>query len=148
MGRRQRLQDRQLASSSNEHAQIKGIVVYSVANPDIDEIISIRSNGLVATWPLEKEYTQYYIHDNHPLPLEVTMERAEQIEQTQYRVEELEMKMAFQEATIEDLNQQLIRLNDVLSEQQAVLRLLVNKIQTVEPSNMASPEEETPPPHY
>ncbi|ACA85260.1 WD40 repeat domain-containing protein [Shewanella woodyi] len=35
-----------------KHAQIKGAVVYSVANKDPDRIISISSNGLVETWPV------------------------------------------------------------------------------------------------
>ncbi|MEI6859139.1 MAG: SlyX family protein [Shewanella sp.] len=64
------------------------------------------------------------------------------------RIEDLEMKLAFQDGTIEDLNQQVIKLNDLLSNQQQAIRLLVSKLQTVEPSNMASPANETPPPHY
>ena len=35
-----------------KRAQIKGAVVYSVANSDPNQIISISSNGLVETWPL------------------------------------------------------------------------------------------------
>lgn len=70
------------------------------------------------------------------------------MEHLEQRVEDLEMKLAFQEGTIEDLNQQVIKLNDVLSNQQQAIRLLVGKLQTVEPSNMASQSEETPPPHY
>ncbi|WP_076407405.1 SlyX family protein [Shewanella sp. UCD-KL12] len=70
------------------------------------------------------------------------------MEHLEQRVEDLEMKLAFQEGTIEDLNLQVIKLNDLLSDQQQAIRLLVTKLQTVEPSNMASPSEETPPPHY
>ncbi|WP_028765822.1 SlyX family protein [Shewanella fidelis] len=64
------------------------------------------------------------------------------------RVEELEMKVAFQDGTIEELDQQVIKLNKALAAQQEQLRLLINKLQAVEPSNMASQAEETPPPHY
>ncbi|WOT04517.1 SlyX family protein [Shewanella youngdeokensis] len=64
------------------------------------------------------------------------------------RVEELEMKLAFQDGTIEELNQQVIKLNDVVALQQEQLRLLLSKLQSVEPSNMASQADETPPPHY
>ena len=36
----------------SKHAQIKGGVVYSVANKGINQIISISSNGLIETWPV------------------------------------------------------------------------------------------------
>ncbi|WP_076407406.1 WD40 repeat domain-containing protein [Shewanella sp. UCD-KL12] len=35
-----------------KHAQIKGAVVYSVANTDQNQIRTISSNGLVETWPM------------------------------------------------------------------------------------------------
>lgn len=66
----------------------------------------------------------------------------------EHRVEELEMKLAFQDGTIEELNQQVIKLNDVVALQQEQLRLLLSKLQAVEPSNMATQADETPPPHY
>ncbi|QFU21500.1 hypothetical protein FM038_004625 [Shewanella eurypsychrophilus] len=34
-----------------KHAQTKGAVVYSVANKDANQILTISSNGLVETWP-------------------------------------------------------------------------------------------------
>ncbi|GIU21061.1 SlyX family protein [Shewanella colwelliana] len=64
------------------------------------------------------------------------------------RIEDLEMKLAFQESTIEELNLQVIKLNDLIAQQQENLQLLINKLQTVEPSQIASQSEETPPPHY
>lgn len=64
------------------------------------------------------------------------------------RIEELEMKQSFQDITIDELNQQVIKLNDIIASQQAQLRLLLTKIQTIEPSNMATQADETPPPHY
>ena len=70
------------------------------------------------------------------------------MEQLEHRVEDLEMRLAFQDATIEDLNQQVIKLNDLLSDQQIAIRLLVSKLQTAEPSNMVSQSDESPPPHY
>lgn len=70
------------------------------------------------------------------------------MEHLEQRVEDLEMKLAFQDETLEDLNQQVIKLNDLLSNQQQAIQLLVSKLQTVEPSNMASAADETPPPHY
>ncbi|CAM4131475.1 SlyX family protein [Shewanella aquimarina] len=68
--------------------------------------------------------------------------------QLEQRIEDLEMKLAFQDDTIESLNQQVIKLNDLLAEQQEKLRLLTSKLSQVEPSNIASQAEETPPPHY
>lgn len=68
--------------------------------------------------------------------------------QLEQRIEDLEMKLAFQDDTIESLNQQVIKLNDLLAEQQEKLRLLTSKLAQVEPSNIASQAEETPPPHY
>ncbi|MCG9713937.1 SlyX family protein [Shewanella insulae] len=68
--------------------------------------------------------------------------------QLEQRIEDLEMKLAFQDDTIESLNQQVIRLNDLLAEQQEKLRLLTSKLAQVEPNNIASQSEETPPPHY
>ncbi|WP_298768261.1 SlyX family protein [uncultured Shewanella sp.] len=70
------------------------------------------------------------------------------MEQMLQRIEELEMKQSFQDITIEELNQQVIKLNEIIATQQEQLRLLVTKIQTIEPSNMASQADETPPPHY
>ncbi|MDO6617949.1 MULTISPECIES: SlyX family protein [unclassified Shewanella] len=64
------------------------------------------------------------------------------------KIDDLEMKVAFQEATIEDLNQEVIKLNDLVAFQQHQLSLIVNKLQAIEPSNMASQADETPPPHY
>ncbi len=68
--------------------------------------------------------------------------------QLEQRIEELEMKIAFQESTIEALDQQVIKLNNLVEEQQEKLRILISKIQQVEPSNIATQAEETPPPHY
>ncbi|ABZ75455.1 SlyX family protein [Shewanella halifaxensis HAW-EB4] len=77
-----------------------------------------------------------------PYPSEVNLDNLEN------RVEELEMKIAFQDGTIEELDQQVIKLNQALALQQEQLKLLISKFQAVEPSNMASQADETPPPHY
>ncbi|GIU21970.1 protein SlyX [Shewanella schlegeliana] len=77
-----------------------------------------------------------------PYPSEVNLDNLEN------RVEELEMKIAFQDGTIEELNLQVIKLNNLLAYQQEQLKLLLNRVQAVEPSNMASQADETPPPHY
>lgn len=66
----------------------------------------------------------------------------------QQQIDELETKLAFQDLTVEQLNQEVIKLNDVVARQQHQIHLLINKLQSMEPSNMATQAEETPPPHY
>ena len=61
---------------------------------------------------------------------------------------ELEMKIAFQEKTIEELNQALIQQQFSIDKMQVQLRYLVNKLKDIQTSNIASVAEETPPPHY
>ena len=64
------------------------------------------------------------------------------------RIAELEMKSAFQETAIEELNQSLIEQQFLIDKIQVQLRYLVNKLKDMQPSNIASQAEETPPPHY
>jgi len=63
-------------------------------------------------------------------------------------IEQLQMKMAFQEDTIESLNQALIQQQKQMDDLQFQLKQLISKISAIEPSNMASEKEEMPPPHY
>ena len=63
-------------------------------------------------------------------------------------IEQLQMKMAFQEDTIESLNQALILQQKQMDDLQFQLKQLVSKMSAIEPSNMASEKEEMPPPHY
>ncbi|MGF1737899.1 SlyX family protein [Photobacterium lutimaris] len=71
-----------------------------------------------------------------------------EIEQLQARIDELEMKQAFQEQTIEELNQALTEQQFLIDKMQTQLKFMVGKVKGIEPSNMASESEETPPPHY
>ncbi|GIU15925.1 SlyX family protein [Shewanella glacialipiscicola] len=66
----------------------------------------------------------------------------------QTQIEELETKLAFQELTVEELNQEVIKLNRLVAHQQHQIHMLIGKLQDMEPSNMATQAEETPPPHY
>ncbi|MCO6524483.1 MAG: SlyX family protein [Candidatus Schmidhempelia sp.] len=66
----------------------------------------------------------------------------------QQRIEMLETKAAFQEVTIEQLNQMVIVLQQESALLSEKLRLLSEKIKTGQISNIASLSEETPPPHY
>jgi SlyX protein len=63
-------------------------------------------------------------------------------------IEQLQMKVAFQEDTIESLNQALIEQQKQLEELQFSMRQLANKLRAIEPSQLAPEHEETPPPHY
>ncbi|WP_150539026.1 SlyX family protein [Actinobacillus vicugnae] len=64
------------------------------------------------------------------------------------RIAELETKVAFQEVTIEELNQALVHHQFTLDKLQTQIRLFAEKLQGVQSSNVASLSEETPPPHY
>ncbi|GAL08922.1 SlyX family protein [Photobacterium aphoticum] len=71
-----------------------------------------------------------------------------EIEQLQARIDELEMKQAFQEQTIEELNQALTAQQFLIDKIQTQMKFMVGKVKGMEPSNMATEAEETPPPHY
>lgn len=73
------------------------------------------------------------------------MQHSTQIEQ---HLAELEMKMAFQEKTIEELNQALIQQQFTIDKIKLQLHYLVNKLKDVQSSNIATQAEETSPPHY
>lgn len=66
----------------------------------------------------------------------------------QQQIAELEIKTTFQEGTIEDLNQALIEQQFIIDRLQQQVRLLAHKLTDLQPSNIASQAEETPPPHY
>jgi SlyX protein len=70
------------------------------------------------------------------------------MQELQQKIEDLETKLAFQELSVEELNQEVIKLNQLVAKQQQQISLMVNKLMDMEPSNMASESEETPPPHY
>lgn len=66
----------------------------------------------------------------------------------QQRVTTLENRLAFQEDTIETLNQALIDAQLQLQKLREQLRLLAEKLAQQTSSPLASSQEETPPPHY
>jgi SlyX protein len=64
------------------------------------------------------------------------------------RIEQLEMKVAFQEDSIDTLNNEIFeqqRKIMLLSEQ---VELLAKKLKETQPNQLASEKEEVPPPHY
>lgn len=64
------------------------------------------------------------------------------------QLELLETKVAFQEMTIEELNQMVVNLQADINKLKEQLTLLSQKLQANQTSNIASLSEETPPPHY
>ena len=64
------------------------------------------------------------------------------------RIEELEMKIAFQEQLLDELNHALVQQQFDIDKMQVQLRYMANKLKDFQPSNIESQSEETPPPHY
>ena len=64
------------------------------------------------------------------------------------RIAELEMKIAFQEQLLDELNQALVQQQFDMDKIQLQLRYLAGKVKDMQPSKIASQAEETPPPHY
>jgi len=70
------------------------------------------------------------------------------IESAHAHIEELQTKVAFQEHTIEALNEALSSQQHQLDELTYKLRHVVDRVKSIEPTNMAKESDETPPPHY
>jgi len=71
-----------------------------------------------------------------------------ELDEANNNIEELQTKIAFQEHTIEVLNEALSSQQQQLDELTYKLRHVIDKVKSIEPSNMAKDSEETPPPHY
>ncbi|WP_073580042.1 SlyX family protein [Vibrio quintilis] len=72
----------------------------------------------------------------------------QQIQTLEKRINDLECQISFQEHTIETLNEALARQQQTISEMQIQMKYVVNKVKTMNESNLASQSEEAPPPHY
>ncbi|NVK55840.1 MAG: SlyX family protein [Alteromonadaceae bacterium] len=73
---------------------------------------------------------------------------AEQLRNANDAIAELETKLAFQEYTIDALNDALSNQQIQIEKMQYQLRHVIDKVKGMEPSNIAKMSEEVPPPHY
>ena len=64
------------------------------------------------------------------------------------RLEQLESKTAFQDLTIEELNQVVTQQQMDITRLNERLRLLTERLKATPDSNVAPLSEEVPPPHY
>ena len=69
-------------------------------------------------------------------------------QQVNDRLETLESRLAYAEYTVEQLNEEVTTQGRELDRLKHQIQLLVDKLQSVQPSQIASLAEETPPPHY
>ena len=72
----------------------------------------------------------------------------QQINELNERIEQLESRLAFQDDTIEILNQALTLQQQDLDKLRHQMSLLINRLKEMVVSQVASQSEETPPPHY
>jgi len=66
----------------------------------------------------------------------------------QERLAELEVRLTFQDKTIQELNEVVTRQQRQLDRMTRELETLKAQLQILAPSLVASQSEETPPPHY
>lgn len=64
------------------------------------------------------------------------------------RLDELEMRIAFQDEVINTLSEQVAKQEMDLRELWEAKRLLHKQLKDVSPSNIRPEDQETPPPHY
>lgn len=64
------------------------------------------------------------------------------------RIEALEIRLAHQDAALDELTRTLLDQERVLREQAESLRRLELQVRAATPSPIATRDEETPPPHY
>ena len=70
------------------------------------------------------------------------------IKKLEDKISDLECQMAFQEQTVEELNDALSQQQLLITKMQVQMKFMVGKMKTMDTSSMADASEETPPPHY
>lgn len=69
-------------------------------------------------------------------------------DELEHQLEHLEMRIAFQDDTIEQLNQVVTSQQQQIDKLHRQLELLIKRMKEVTITPVASQSEETPPPHY
>ena len=64
------------------------------------------------------------------------------------RLNDLECQVAFQEQTIDELNDAITQQQLLISKMQDQMKYVVGKMKNIDSSNMSDPAKEPPPPHY
>ena len=64
------------------------------------------------------------------------------------RMEHLENRLMYQEAALEELTNSLLIQGEKLREQGETLKRMAEHLKEALPSQLASPADDTPPPHY
>lgn len=64
------------------------------------------------------------------------------------RLAELESRVAFQDNTIQELNDVLVKQQQQINLLTSQYRELKQQLQAIEPSSLIEEAQETPPPHY
>lgn len=68
--------------------------------------------------------------------------------QLQQRIDQLESQLMFQEDTISQLNSEVAEHTEAMLRMQTQLKFISDRLKSLQPSNIATQAEETPPPHY
>ena len=64
------------------------------------------------------------------------------------RIETLEIRLLHQEAALEEITRTMLNQERLLKQQAETIERLEVQLRAVTPTPLASPDEETPPPHY
>lgn len=64
------------------------------------------------------------------------------------RLTDIEIQLMHHENTIQQLNEVVTRQQFAIEELQADLRQVLRHLRSLQPSDIRTPEEEEPPPHY
>lgn len=64
------------------------------------------------------------------------------------RMTDLEIRLTYQEATLQALNDTVVAQQGVIDQLRREVELLKRQLRDAAPADIAAPWEETPPPHY
>ncbi len=70
------------------------------------------------------------------------------IEELQEQIVQLQSRLAFQDDTIEQLNQAITQQQQAMDKLKMQMSFVAKRMKEMNPSLIASMSEETPPPHY